>query len=78
MKLTDNPNYQKEWREKHPDYGKNHYHNNKEKYLRKVKCEYCGKECYKTNLARHQKSHLCSKNDPKPLQQEQEQEQVLD
>ena len=66
VKLTDNPNYQKEWREKNPDYGKNHYQNNKEKYLKKVNCEYCGKLCFKTNLLRHQKSHLCSKNDPKP------------
>lgn len=66
MKYTDNPNYHKEWRLKNPEYGKEHYQKNKDKYLIKVNCEYCNIICYKGNLARHQKSHLCSKNDPKP------------
>lgn len=67
MKKTDNPNYQKEWRIDHPNYGKEHYQNNKEKYLAKVACPHCGKITFKSNLRRHQKSHLCVAVQPTPM-----------
>lgn len=40
-------------------YMKEYYARNKEFYLRKVNCPVCGKLMAKTNLKRHQKSHLC-------------------
>jgi hypothetical protein len=40
-------------------YMKEYYAHNKETYLRKVNCPVCGKLMAKTNVKRHQKSHLC-------------------
>ena len=63
MAQEDNTNYNKEYyqanKQYFAEYMKDYYAKNKEFYLRKVCCQVCGKHMNKTNLKRHQKSHLC-------------------
>lgn len=56
-------NYMKDYYDNHKDYfndyRKTYYDNNKEKYMKKCVCGNCGKEVFRSNLRRHQKSHIC-------------------
>lgn len=61
--MTDIENYSKEYYQANKTYFarymKDYYQANKDSYLRKINCTVCGKHMSKTNLRRHQKSHLC-------------------
>ena len=41
------------------EYRENYYEKNKAKYMKKCICGNCGRELFRGNLRRHQKSHLC-------------------
>ena len=41
------------------EYRENYYEKNKEKYMKRCICGVCGRELFRGNLRRHQKSHLC-------------------
>ena len=62
QKIT-HPDYHKEYYQNNKEYFKKYsliyYQNNKEKYKQKVECCRCGKLVHRSNLSRHQKSHLC-------------------
>jgi len=45
------------------EYRENYYEKNKEKYMKKCICGNCGRELFRGNLRRHQKSHLCKSPD---------------
>ncbi len=45
------------------EYRENYYEKNKAKYMKKCICGNCGRELFRGNLRRHQKSHLCKSPD---------------
>lgn len=55
--------YAKEYYDNNKDYfvayRKPYYEQNKDKFMKKCVCGNCGKTVFRSNLRRHQKSHIC-------------------
>lgn len=55
--------YMKEYYDNNKDYfvayRKPYYEQNKDKFMKKCVCGNCGKTVFRSNLRRHQKSHIC-------------------